>query len=371
MKKSRGLFFSEGGVFPLRGRILNTFCLDTLGTVYHPSDSHASHPIRGMRSFLLPEKCSAMTSAKVVFMINPSHTKKAYLAAITQVSLVGLSLLFIKVALVHVSPLDLLNLRFLLAALVVLVARLIGGEGFHLPGRDLLAILPLTLFYPIIFFGLQAFGLVYATTTEGGIIGATVPLFTLIMASLFLKEKTNTRQKFMVILSVIGLSYLTVVNNASLPTFSIKGNALLFGSSLAMALYLVFVRKASQRFRFQDITAVILIFGSLFFALFSAISYGSIGAYFTSFKSLAIPSVAVSVFFLGFFCSFVTSLLNNYALTHLEASQVAVLSNLTPLITTLAGVLILHEPFSVHHGLGILMTLLGVIGVTYFGKSPT
>ncbi|MGI6645486.1 MAG: EamA family transporter [Limnochordia bacterium] len=55
--------------------------------------------------------------------------------------------------------------------------------------------LPLALLYPVLFFGLQTAGLVYATSVEGGIISATSPIFTLILATVFLKEKSTPWQR--------------------------------------------------------------------------------------------------------------------------------------------------------------------------------
>jgi drug/metabolite transporter (DMT)-like permease len=62
----------------------------------------------------------------------------------------------------------------------------------------------------------------------------------------------------------------------------------------------------------------------------------------------------------------VTSLFNNYALAHIPASQVAVLNNLTPVISVMGGIMILGEQLHPYHFIGAALVIIGVLATTLF-----
>jgi drug/metabolite transporter (DMT)-like permease len=70
----------------------------------------------------------------------------------------------------------------------------------------------------------------------------------------------------------------------------------------------------------------------------------------------------VSILYLGILSSLVTSLLNNYILSKIEASKVSVFGNLRTVVTIFAGVIILKEELYDYHIIGSLMIVLGVMG---------
>lgn len=134
----------------------------------------------------------------------PNGTASAYLAAIAYALIIGFSFMFVKLAIQVANPLDLLAHRFSLSFLVLTVPVLTGWLPFRIQRQDLLRLLPLGLFSPVLFFTFQTFGLVTTSSSEAGIIQATVPVFTLIMATIFLKERTTLLQKLSLLLSVGG-----------------------------------------------------------------------------------------------------------------------------------------------------------------------
>lgn len=104
------------------------------------------------------------------------------------------------------SPLDILAHRFTMAFLIAIIYKLYRRTSVKMSAKDTLKILPLVLLYPISFFTFQVFGLVYTSSSEAGIIQATIPIFTLLSASLFLKEYAGKSQKFFLYVSVMGSS---------------------------------------------------------------------------------------------------------------------------------------------------------------------
>ena len=86
------------------------------------------------------------------------------------------------------------------------------------------------------------------------------------------------------------------------------------------------------------------------------------------FAPLGDTQFIISVLYLGILSSLVTSLLNNYVLTKIEAARVSVFGNLRIVVTIFAGVYFLKEQLLSYHIVGSLMIILGVIGTNYTGK---
>ena len=95
--------------------------------------------------------------------------RKAYSAATLVAIIIGMSFLFVKITLEYTSPLDALAHRFTIAFLAVVVALMYKKKSIKLSKKNVLSISLLAIFYPVLFFGFQVFGLVYASSSEAGI----------------------------------------------------------------------------------------------------------------------------------------------------------------------------------------------------------
>jgi len=118
----------------------------------------------------------------------------------------------------------------------------------------LLHVLPLPLFYPVLFFAFQTFGLEYVSSSEAGIIQASIPIFTMILASFFLKEYSNRLQKISLILSVSGVLYIFVIKGTNLQPTNFVGTMLILLLALASASYNILARKITKEYKVVDLT---------------------------------------------------------------------------------------------------------------------
>lgn len=294
--------------------------------------------------------------------------QKAYLAAVLNALIVGLSFLFVKVALAISDPLDTLAHRFTLSFLAASIPVLLGWIRLRTTLRDIVSFLPVALFYPVIFFALQAFGLVYTSSSEAGIIQATVPIFTMILAAYFLKEYTNGMQKVFTLLSVAGVVYIFASKGVDLQSANLTGTVLVFLSALSLSAYGVMARKVVKKHHYMDVTYAMTVFGFLFFNGMSVVSHISAGTLAAFFQPLENPSFLVSVLYLGVLSSLVTSFLSNYALSHIEASKMSVCNQISTLVTIIAGVIWLNERVEIFHVVGGALILIGVVGANVFSS---
>lgn len=116
---------------------------------------------------------------------------KAYLAMSLYAIIVGFTFLFNKVALLYSSPLDILAYRFTIAFIGVIIALSVGLIKVKISKQLLKNMVLLVIFYPLLSFGFQIFGQQLTQSSEAGIIFATGPIFTMILATFFFKGKNH------------------------------------------------------------------------------------------------------------------------------------------------------------------------------------
>lgn len=293
--------------------------------------------------------------------------KKAYIAAIANALIIGLSFMFVKVTLTVASPLDTLGHRFTMAWIGATAVLMISKIRLNIQWKDMWRILPLALLYPIAFFALQVFGLLSTSSSEAGMIQATVPIFTLLFASLLLKERTTVGQILFMCLSVLGVIYLLMMNGQGAGEMNLIGSGLILLSSLAFALYNVFARKLTRQYSLFTLTYVMTLMGFVTFNLMAVgqhVAEGTIAEFFEPLKHM---NFVFSIIYLGILSSLLTSYLSNYALSKIQASKMSVFANFATLVTILAGILFLKEQFHLYHLIGAAAILAGVIGTNYLG----
>ncbi|NCC80062.1 MAG: DMT family transporter [Clostridia bacterium] len=290
----------------------------------------------------------------------------AYLAALSMSVIIGFSFLTNKISLDTASPWAILAHRFTFAFLALLALKILGFMKFRMTRKEVLAILPLSLFYPLLFFSLQLLGLQKVYSSEAGIIQAMTPLLTMILATLILKEKTKRMQKLFMLVSLSGVVYISLMKGAELSLESLTGYGLLLLSSLSSAMNLVLIRKLVKDHSFMKLTSVAITTGFILFNLINLTLHlmeGNIMRYFSPLKT---PSFLLGVLFRGVLSTLGTSLLSNFALSRLEASRMSIFNHLGTVISIFAGVLLLHEHLRYYQVIGALLIIIGVIGTNYF-----
>ncbi|BBI34149.1 DMT family transporter [Cohnella abietis] len=294
--------------------------------------------------------------------------KKVYLLALLYAFIIGFSFLFTKMALEFADPIDTIAYRFTVSFVALAIPVMFGWIKIKIKGRNWLKLLPLGLVYPTAFFGFQAFGLAHAASSIGGIISASSPIFTLVLASLFLKERTTWIQKLSVLCSVGGVVFIIAMGGASVEGTSALGIFLLLLSALLLSLYGVIARYLRDGFTAIQMTYVMMLFGCISFNAISITKHAVGGTMHDLIKPLAEPHFILSILYIAILSSLVSSLLSNYILSKIEATTMSVFVNLGNLISILAGVIFLNEQLGYYHLIGAALIIIGVVGVNYRGS---
>ena len=301
--------------------------------------------------------------------INRTDTIKAYAAITLQSLITGFSFMFLKIALQSADTMDLLAHRFTLAALSVAVFMLIRPGSLGIRPRDFLKILPYSIAYPLCFFFFQTLGMTQISSSQAGIIYAVVPILTLLVAGILLKEKIRVTQAVFMLLSVSGVIFINIMNGFSLEGYRFSGFLLILISAVSLAFYNVLVRRLSRDYSPLAIACVMNITAFLFFNIIAAAKHTAAGTLTDFFRPFLSPSFTLSVLFLGVLSSLISSLLSARALKTLQAVRVGLFNNVGTIVSILAGTVFLHESFYWYHAAGIAAILTGTVVFNLTGSS--
>jgi drug/metabolite transporter (DMT)-like permease len=290
-------------------------------------------------------------------------------AAIGSNLIFGFSFLFSRAALTRGVPVaTLLGLRFLVAFLAMTLLITFGVFRVDYRGKHLARLLPLVLIQPVLYFLCETFGIQRTSSSEAGIIIALLPIVTVVLASLFLRERQTGSRVAFVLLSIAG-AVLIVVLSGSRPTFDLLGTVLLFGAVLSAAIFNLLSRHLSDAFSAMEMTYAMMATGTLVFggaAVFGTVSGGGVPDLL---GHLADPVFLAALGYLGLLSSVAAFLLLHRAVESLGAARTASFANLATVVSIAAGTVVLQESLAWYHFAGSALILVGVWGANR-GKGP-
>lgn len=267
--------------------------------------------------------------------------KSGRLAAVLAMS--GMSLLFgasfvgTKIGLESFTPAQLIFLRFALAsgAFWALAPWLKPGT---VDRRGRLRIFVLALLEPGAYFFLEAMGIQRTLASTAAILISTIPLFVLLLESLWLRLRIVFPEAVLILLSMGGVFLLVTAGGMEKALGgSLPGNLLILAAAFAASAYTVMAKRLLTRYSAVAVTRLQ--------ALYAALLYLPFAAWDWSTRPL-LPVATRGWFALAYLaagCSFLAYLLLNYSLSKVKASVVSGFCNVIPVVGTLLAVFLLGE----------------------------
>ena len=296
------------------------------------------------------------------------------LAAFTASTLFGFSFMFSRLVLEQVDRTVLLSWRFFIAVAVMCLMLLAGRlgvpgcSGFRLrPGRvtkrDWLLLLLLGLFEPVLYFIGESIGITRTNSSFAAVMIALVPLASTLFAAVFLKERPTWKQLLCAALSVFGVVVVSMVG-AGQGTVTVVGVLALLLAIIGGGGFTTLSRRLNGYSAFERTFAIFSLGLVWFFtaALLRGIGPAEIWA------ARRLPWFLISVFYLGALSSVAAYYLFNASLNVLTVARSAAFVNWTTVVSILAGVFILGEPFTWVQVLGSALIIGGLWGANYFAK---
>ena len=267
----------------------------------------------------------------------------------------GASFLFIKVAAPEVGPITLVFSRLLIASLI-LTPIFVRFDNLKNLKKDFLPLILLACINASIPFYLFSQAALNLNAGTMSVLNGTTPLFSFIIATLWLKLNTNLVQLMGILIGIIGL--VIFVGYESLE-FSLFALMLCLGASFLYAFSSNFI------FKTQSIDATYLAAMTLLFATFLVFPFTLLE---TGLHLNHSNEVLLSVFLLGFACTGLAYM--GYVVLIKRAGPVR--ASTVVLIVPISGMLwanlFLNEVITLTMLLGCLLIITGVGLINFFQK---
>ena len=274
-----------------------------------------------------------------------------------------------------IDAIHILALRFLLSFVILYLLKITKIVKIDIGVKDVFKnterhkfIKPLflaALFSPVIEMFFETTGFTKTSAVTAGVILSLSPIVACICESLILKENATTAQKVFLALGIIGVIYIAINTDTS------SGNDTLFGiiclvlAVIAGPSYLVFSRKCAGKFKPLEVSYFACVLGAVVFNAISVVKHlvqGNIINYFDPYFN---PDNIIGFITLSIVSTIFCTLMNNFAMTRLQASTVSAFGGVSTIVTILIGVVFLKENLYYFHYIGFALIFVRIIGVSW------
>jgi drug/metabolite transporter (DMT)-like permease len=282
-----------------------------------------------------------------------------YVALIFQSLISSGTHLVAKVVVKDIEPVSLTMIRSTLAAAGLLLIMLARRSRSSFAREDYGTILLLGfLAIPANQF-LFLTALRHTTASNAALMYAATPAIVLVISSVSGKERLTLKKMLGVTIAFGGILMVVFEHGIDIASDSTFGNLLLLAAVISWAFYTVKGRPMIIKYGAFETSAVTMVLGTLLYLPVGAVNalefdYSALTA--AHWGGIAYLSVGTSIF--AYFLWY-------YALGRIEASKVAIFSNLQPVMTTLLAFFLLAQPISVTFIVGGCVTLTGIVLTQY------
>jgi drug/metabolite transporter (DMT)-like permease len=283
----------------------------------------------------------------------------AYLAAIGAAMLWGASFLLTKIVLTQLGPMATAALRWGVAATALIVVSIATARGREVLRRALSndgwAFLGLGLVGVSLFYTLQNLALVYTTSIDVGLIMNGFPTLTAVLGVWLLGERLTRRALGGVVAALVGVTLITLggLAGAEITTRArLVGDLLAVAATLFGALYIVGGKRAVSSYDPLTVTALAGLFGALMLMPVAA---------WEGFTLRLSLGVWLALFGLALGSGAAANWLWWSAARRLPISRVGVFLYLTPVVSTILGVMVLGESLTIAAAAGAGFVIGGVM----------
>ncbi|HYC39212.1 MAG TPA: DMT family transporter [Chitinophagaceae bacterium] len=259
----------------------------------------------------------------------------------------------------EIPPVGLNFYRWALASLILLpigFSRLRQEWGPVLRSWKYLTLVALTgvsMFNTFVYVGAH-----YTSAINLALIGTTSsPVFSVILARIFLKERIGVAKVGGLLLCIVGILYLLSrgsIENLLTLRFT-AGDAWVLGGALTFAVYNTLVRKKPRSISSLSFLTASFIIGTLLlipFVLWEAQQHSAVNWNM---------HIAGSILYLALGASVICFVLWNIVIGRLGTGRAALFGNLIPVFTSLAAVVLLDETFTWTHAISMILVFSGIL----------
>ncbi len=287
---------------------------------------------------------------------SPYTKKYFYLIILLPIIFWAFAFPFIKIGLEELSPINLTILRLFTTCAVFLVFLVGFPKKFsHIQKKDIVPLFLLGFFGLVVYHLGLNYGETYISPSVASLIIATIPVFTVIFATLFLKEKLTRKIAIGVPLSLCGVVIISLTGTSGDPfemTYLTAALAVLI-SAFVGAGYTIAGKKLLQRYSALSLTVYAFLFGSIGLLPFLSSSL------ITEVTSLSWVGWG-AVLFLALLPTVIGYILWYVALEIKTASEISVFLYFIPVLSTVISYFLFQEPITLLFILGGVLVIGGL-----------
>lgn len=291
-------------------------------------------------------------------IINKETVKKYYFL------IIGFPIVFwafafplIKISLNELNPINLTIVRMFFVCLFFLALLFFKPIKLtKLDIRDIPTLFLLGFFGVIAYHFALNYGEQYVSAGAASLIIATIPIFIVALAIIFLSEKITLNIIFGILLSLFGVIIITIYGNMNVIIeikYLYSAIAILFAAFLG-AIYTVAGKKLLSKYTPLSLTIYAILFGSL--GMFPFIN----NSLLEEISNLSL-SVWIAVIFLAIFPTVLGYVMWYVALELKPASELGIYLYLMPIISTILSFFLLNERITFFFILGGFLIIIGLI----------
>ena len=263
---------------------------------------------------------------------------------------------FIKIGLEELSPVNLTIMRLLVACIVFLILLIVKPNKFSKIQKNDIIPLFFVGFLGIVLYHLGLnYGEQYISASAASVIIATIPIFVVILAATFLKEKITLKIVLGVLLSLVGVVVISTVGRSDtlLEVKYISGALAVILAAALGAGYTVAGKKMLQRYSALSLTVYVCLLGSLGLIPFISSSL---------FKEVAAMSLTgwSVVIFLGVFPTVIGYVSWYVALEIKSTSEISVYLYFVPVLSTIISYVLFRDEITWLFIFGGALVILGL-----------
>ena len=178
------------------------------------------------------------------------------------------------------------------------------------------------------------------------------PIFVMIMSFFFFHEKLNKQKILALIMTIIGLCFITGVFSQEV---NLSGKAILLGlgAGFGYALYSIFSKMIIDKYE-----AVTIITYTFIVATIGSIPLSGVIYHVDELLSL---QAIIAIIGLAIFCTVMPFLLYTTGLKKLEAGKASILATIEPIVSAIVGLIFFQEVFDLTKILGMICIISAIL----------
>lgn len=285
---------------------------------------------------------------------------KVHLALFTVALIYGATFTIAKQVMpLYVKPFAFILMRVSVAAVCIFIFHSLFVKSRITEWRDMLK-LAVSALFGVAFNMLLFFkGLSITTPINGAVLMMNTPIFVVVFAALYLKEKITLQKITGILVAAIGALLLMGGMRLNFSQDTVWGDVMVTGNAIIYAFYLVYAKSLMQKYHPLTVTM-----WSFFFGWIVVLPFG-----YGEFTEINFDSFTHKIWlFIGFVTigsTFMTYVLNAYALRKASSSLVGSYIYLQPVLATFIAIATGEDMLTWEKSLYILVIFFGVFLVSW------